>query len=421
MQLNYKMPKRGQNMLSYNNLKSKRKDYLWVFLLLFISGNPLISEYSFLEYRNVVLATILIIYSAYKKRKIINNDSKVMYMVISIIFLFQIVSLHYFSYPAAINFLATATCGILIVRIVDSGFKNAYLHVMYLLCAISLVGQLLYMIGLYPGISINNGNFTSLIVHNVKIRGFLLTGESSFRNSGMFWEPGAFHGYIMLTFLMYLDNIKELWEVHKKKCVVIILAIISTFSTTAYIALGFLVLYIVLSFYKNILLKLLLGISVVIGSLYMYNHSEFLGEKIDNEMEVIEDGYISVGRLGSAAIDFHYIKKHPILGNSLHNQTRYSDHLWFDRIRSFSNGFTDIIAKMGILFILMYLSIIYKNWHTKKLDKFFVLLMIIISLQGECFFNYPLYFALPFITVNDKLTINIKSDDKSRYYNDCLQ
>ena len=384
-------------MLIFNDNKEKRKDYLLVFLLLFISGNPLISEFAFLEYSYVMLAIILTIYTASKKKRFINKDAQMMYMVISTTFIFQIVALHYFSFPAAINFLAIATCGILIVRIIGTGFREAYLNVMYALCAISLVGQILYILGVYPGIPINQGNFLSAVVHNVKIRGFLLTGESSYRNSGMFWEPGAFQGYAMLTYLIYLDKINELWTIHKKKLIVITVAIITTFSTTAYILLGFLALYIVLSKSKNIFLKISLAVAVVFGSIYMYNTTDFLGEKINHEIEYIESGNIAVGRIGSAAIDLHYIKKHPIIGNSLHNATRYSEHLWFDRIRSFSNGFTDIIAKMGIVFMLTYVIIIYKRWHNKRLAKLFTIIMTVLLLQGECYFNYPLFFALPFI------------------------
>lgn len=384
-------------MLTYNNKKEKRRNNLLIFLLLFFSGNPLALEYPIMEYRFFFLAFILIIYAASRRRGIVNNDIRMFYIVTAIIFLFQIVSLHYFSYPAAINFLATATCGILVARIIGQDFRDAYFRVMYVLCIISLIGQALYTIGLYPGVFINQGNFTSIIVHNVKIKSLVLGNEFSLRNSGMFWEPGAFQGYIMLTFLMYLGNIRELWARHKKKCIVILITVISTFSTTAYIALGIIGLYIALTYSKNIILKALSVAIVIYGTVYVYKSNEFMEQKIMDEIEYIEGGGIAVGRIGSATIDWHYIKKHPIIGNSLHNETRYSEHLWFDRIRSISNGFTDITAKMGIVFILMYLVLIYKRLHKGNLEKLFTIILIVILLQGECFFNYPLFFALPFI------------------------
>lgn len=113
-----------------------------------------------------------------------------------------------------------------------SRFVNHYINIMFYLSLFSIICYSLYNI--FPILNsvnpvINNAGhsysnlylFCNTLCHN--------------RNNGMFWEPGAFQAFI---------NLALLFEVLKKqfkttKIIVFVVAILTTFSTTGYIALFF--------------------------------------------------------------------------------------------------------------------------------------------------------------------------------------
>ena len=385
--------------------KEKRKNFLWVLLLLFCSGNPIVFEQS-IELLRLALSIGLFIYSLVdKKTKYTTHDTSLFFLIVFSIFLLQIASLSNFSYPAAINIVSKWFLGIFIVRKLGYEFRVTYLKVMYFLSLFSFLGLIIYKIGFYPGILVNENKYLSIILHNCH------ANMNSLRNSGMFWEPGAFQGYLTLTFMLFIDSIDQLWKTYRKQTIVIIAALISTFSTTGYIAFALIIIYYIVFKFRNKIAKILLVPIIVSGIFYLYNNLDFLGTKINKQIEQIETYEITVDRLGSAILDWHYIKKHPIIGNGLMNDTRYEDHLMYrSLISGFSNGFTDIIAKFGIIYILFYFLTIYKNLPFDKKDRLFFCFMIAILLQGEYFLDYPLFAALPFMLINKKdILIKYKS------------
>ena len=104
----------------------------------------------------------------------------------------------------------------------------------------------------------------------------------------MFWEPGAFACYINLVFLFYIGKIKPLLENNRLKVIIILLALLTTYSTTGYIVLfliGLVTIYIEYSKkYGILVIPLFLVFSVI--AIVTYENSEFLKEKIDNQFEV---------------------------------------------------------------------------------------------------------------------------------------
>lgn len=69
------------------------------------------------------------------------------------------------------------------------------------------------------------------------IHTYMLRPEDMHRNAGIFWEPGAFAGYIILALLLLAalrPSLTRRW--HLAALCVLSLALISTFSTTGYIA-----------------------------------------------------------------------------------------------------------------------------------------------------------------------------------------
>lgn len=386
---------------------SRRINYFWVFLLLFFSGNP-ISFVNGIEYFRLALSVCLFAYTFIdKKTQYFTPSAKLFFGSVCMIFLLQVYHLSYFSYPAAVNILSKWFLGLFVIRKVGMNFRITYLKVMYFISIMSFIGMSFSIIGYYPGVSVNEDKYLTIFFHNIHN-----TSNISTRNSGMFWEPGAFQGYLIMVPMLFIDNLSLLWKRYKRHCIVLLIALLSTFSTTGYIAFAIIMMYYVTMKLKNKFARILLVPMLTAALLFAYINIDFLGNKIDKQIERATSGSVTVDRLGSAILDWHYIKKNPITGNGLADVTRYEDHLMYkELIGGFSNGFTDVIAKFGIIFIVLYFVLVYRNLPFKPMDKLFFCCMIILLLQGEYFMDYPLFAALPFLVINIQdipVTINRK-------------
>ena len=229
------------------------------------------------------------------------------------------------------------------------------------------------------------------------------------RNPGMFWEPGAFQGFIMLVPLFYSDKLKQLWKQHRKECVILLLALLTTQSTTGYLTFAaFIFLTILLNGKINPILK---GVAVaaIIGVFTYAWSQDFMGEKIMNEYEdaqTIEAGEVSWSRMGAMMVDINNIERHPIIGNSFLMESRYG--ILGEYMSGTGNGFTGAINIFGIPFIILYLLGIFRNLpHIPKGNRLIFVLIIIMILFGEYMLNYVFFWSLLFI----KFPINEKSSN----------
>ena len=233
-----------------------------------------------------------------------------------------------------------------------------------------------------------------------------LSNEALLRNNGMFWEPGAFAGVLTLCLAINLKYLNFYWVKHRFQLISIIAALISTQSTAGYLV-GFLIL--IFHFYKpeNLMLTVIfIGFFFLVG-LIVYESNDFLKVKIESQFEESSfqnTGEFSNSRFGSLIFDWHYIKKHPFTGNGFVESTRYADHRYLfigekgDAIGS-GNAFSNFLASMGIVFILVYFILIWKS--AIPLGKLFAMgftLLVFFNLQGEQWLNFPLYLGLPFIS-----------------------
>ena len=110
-------------------------------------------------------------------------------------------------------------------------FRRAYITVMYSLAVVSLIGLALCV--LFPWLE----NLITLFRAGSSIRytywGVFVKSVSSIRNYGMYWEPGAYQTFLNLAIL--LEALSE--KPSKKKIYVLAITVLTTLSTTGYIAL----------------------------------------------------------------------------------------------------------------------------------------------------------------------------------------
>lgn len=376
-----------------------------MFLFVAMSGNPFFSftsELSKYIFIGIVLLLVL------RHRKYFSLNEGIIYYIFLIfyvsIFVFQKIVLGFVSFPSTIAFLARITLGYIVIRYIGVNFKLAYFHIIYFVSFISLFGYLWNFFGQdVPPIYFTES--TNLYHDNSgrNIIFFQQKGEGS-RNSGMFWEPGAFACYICLSFLLYLGNIKMLIKEHLFKVLIVLLALITTYSTTGYIVLfiiGIATIYIEYSQKYGAFVLPILGSFAILGYI-TYESTDFLKDKIDHQFQNAtdrEEGEFGPDRLSALFFDIHYISKHPLIGNGFHSQTRYADHPELQKEDlGHGNGFSDFLASMGILSLLFYSFFLIKY---NKTNPVVFLFAILILLQGEPLLNYPLFLSLPFIFIYD--------------------
>jgi len=136
--------------------------------------------------------------------------------------------------------------------------------------------------------------------------------ESSLRNSGMFWEPGAFQAFINLCLFMNFYRMSFLLKQKYISLLIIVLALITTQSTTGYLIFA-LTIGVYILFYSGInkmLVAVILAIFISVSA-YLFFTLDFLGGKIESQYELAVDlgGEFEPSRLGAFSFDLHYIKK----------------------------------------------------------------------------------------------------------------
>lgn len=383
----------------------KRSDYLLMILLLVFSGNP-ITNFSFAEKFSLLIVTIVILIIYRKEIKIsFYRPFLIIASALILLFLCQLATLYYVSWLAGFKYIVTILFGGLVFYLLADRFSITFFITIYYISLISFV--MFVLINLLhlplPGIPFTFQR-TLYVIYT-----YLGDSTHAFKNSGMFWEPGAFAGILMMCIGLNVKDLPFLWKRHKTKVVVIILALLTTQSTTGYITFFITSIYYLLFFIKNNIIKVAIIPVIIIISVWAYKNADFLQEKIEHQSEktsVLGRGEFSNSRFGSFVFDLHYIKKHPLIGNGFSDITRYADHPFLIGMHlGHANGFSNYMACLGIPFMFFYLLLTFRALH--KIDgrlAFLVCLIIVLTLFGEQWLNFPLYTGIIFVNNRKKYT-----------------
>ena len=222
------------------------------------------------------------------------------------------------------------------------------------------------------------------------------------RNSGPFWEPGAFAGYLIIGIAFELILFRKLsWRVF-----VFLIALISTFSTTGYVAAALLFLLYFIFLEPNKKRKLLIFPTVLAGSFFLIFNVEFLALKIAGQIKGFEEGQIydtqsdDDTRLGSTLLDLSDFLRSPLVGTGPSDETRYGKtEVLFMR----TNGLTDLIVRnglIGFLFISWFYFQSLKLYFAKndisrpKTSAYIIVFTTFLISLSEAYFNMPFFWSL---------------------------
>lgn len=404
MQIETKYFNPGLNISKFN-----KTDFFFVFLLMFFSGNPVL-ELINIDLAFVSCAFFLFFVALFSGKLNIFNSSLFIKTILFLILLFiiQTIKLDYNQTYTYCGFICKLFITYVVIKLVKD-FLIVFINVMYIISIVSLFFFSLYYI--YPSILDYTLNIIgehefyyyhkSLIFYT-----FQIINGSEMRNSGLFKEPGLFAGYINLAIIFLYARKKQFTQKKFKQILLIlIITLLSTFSTQGYLVLGLIILYVFFSDLKtnSSFLKFvkLIFIPVLISLLvFLFIQLSFLNNKINNEQEMAfkrENNY-EITRIGGFLSSMKYIIAEPITGwgidviNSINTISKA-------RIITTGTGMTDFILKLGLPVFMFFCSRVYLllNLFFNKLLAFYFLGLILILIQGEPFFNYPIIYFLYFL------------------------
>ena len=240
----------------------------------------------------------------------------------------------------------------------------------------------------FPAIAGHKGQVFQLYgLSNVRI------SMPGYRNWGPFVEPGIYQTYLIIgiVFLMFdKPDIKR-----TKLCLgILIFTLITTFSTTGFISIPFILLAYILNS-KNTssaIVKRILLLLLATGVVFWFINSEFFDLVVSNKFDNIED----TGRTPTIIYGLQLWLKRPIFGYS----SKFAEPLFelagfeFGITNTFIGNLISFGAFVGI-YSLIGIILYAKSYSKKPLVYICLAIGLIISLSGETYRYSP---VITFIT-----------------------
>lgn len=233
------------------------------------------------------------------------------------------------------------------------------------------------------------------------------------RNAGFCWEPGPFSMYLTLAIFSILlrNKFKLIWNT---RLLLLLLALLTTQSTTGLIATGFLIVYsasrgytgskkvVLVSFWTIVFTYLFFTVDIFydkIGDLYQSSYN--IEQALERSGEL--NKFSSVGRFGGIAIAWEDLKRSPFwgTGGSSENATGYQG----DGTGVFIvSGIGRIMSTYGLFGIIIYLTYLYRstkliNFHFKSNAEYAFFIIIVIGSFSSSLHRQILPFAMIFYSM----------------------
>ena len=359
---------------NYNNIKffSNRFLVFLFFVLVFGCGSSLVANFDpRINPVGFLLYMLCIIYLLSKPNKCYYSKSTIAttFWFVLAVWLFTHLFFLDSGFPIMpyFFFVLHILTGILLLKKYHKDIIVYYEKAMVFIAAISIIGWSIESIGgtsllLKSPILLENPAGTS----DYSLFLYTLTGESQavyggiVRNCGCAWEPGLFSVMINIAILFNIFQNKKI--IFNKRLIILLIALITTFSTTGYVMgivifAGYYLFGRKISFAKRAIYIALISVGVI----YIYN-LPFMSEKINNDADTEsfstevasyvyyekEGRSYTTGRFEGIALDFINFKDKPILGYGIMREDSYIYNNVSPAIIT-SNGITKPFAMYGII------------------------------------------------------------------------
>jgi hypothetical protein len=381
-------------------------NYVVVFFLVAVSGFP----FYYAAQLNILFLFLFTLFIFLKRSITFDSRALTIMAFFYIVDILQVMVIKPFVPMTLMGTYTRLFVAFFVVSLCEKKFTDIYSNIIYGLCIISIIfyvpsvtssGFLNFMTGQIcpmfkpPFTEVNEfyERTPTIIIYNFH------EVLSEFRNSGPFWEPGAFAIFIIIALIFNLINDKTLWS---KKNITLSITLLTTLSTTGFIA--FFVLIMAYYFATGDILKniILLATLLPIG-ISLYFSLEFLSAKIEDNIAIADNDKSS--RFGSGLADLKDWVNSPIIGWG-RGAMRYGGRqfTFFTSEQHRNNGLTGLLASYGIVVFFVLLLNYYKSLKQLCIAKSFntqfaVFSFVVILLLGfsQTIFQYPFFYSIMFI------------------------
>jgi len=388
---------------------TKILDYLMVYLLVAFSGIPFFYR-SRIEVMIVCMLIPLAVF-IYRQRRI---DKFIIYYVVAVMLLQvgQMLKFYYLPLSTFLGLHIRILFAYLTLKAVGHRLPTYYVNI--ILFSI-LVSWLFYLPSYLPGFEgmlkssvapyfkhpfLKASNYKvsdNLILYTINTKGEAVGWLK--RNSGPFWEPGAFSGFIIIALIFHVIKSKSVFS---KQNLLLMAGLITTFSTSGLLVLAYLIVaYFWLQ--RSVIKRIALVPLFLIGFAYLFVSIDFMGAKIQKKLSFTSQTYNT--RFKSAQIDILDFAKSPWVGLGQAKETRFGGKTE-KRVIHRNNGVTDFLATFGLFafclyFILILLSLNslcrYHNYDTRF--ALFALGAVLLIGFSEVYFSKVFFIALSMMSV----------------------
>lgn len=355
----------------------------------------------------IYLLTPIVLYKTWKEHKYVPSD--VFRVVILMFVLFFIQNLYHqgtwtVAVTQSIRMLTLALCAVWVIKdfrilfplliyyisvwslifwigcMISSGFQNTLISIAHYLPELRTEEFLQY----------SSNPSESIYVYTINT-------ANSIRNSGPFWEPGMFTVFITMALAINLFNGLSLFNMRN---IILLLANISTFSTTGYVATLILLAFYVFIGKKVAIWKLLFLLCIPLV-IWQVMSLDFMQEKIMDQMAQTD---VSYSRFGALFYHLEKIKLAPLIGYGVNEWPTTTMDIMMSSGHVSPNGISIIAVIWGIPLALGYFYLLYKSlaiifYERKMIVKIAVFIVVLTLLFSQDVTNRDFFYLLIFLGI----------------------
>lgn len=238
------------------------------------------------------------------------------------------------------------------------------------------------------------------------------------RNSGFYWEPGTHGGFLCLALFINLFYRKE--KLTSRMNIIFMVTILTTLSTTTYLALFF----VIIAFQKNFIIRrplISLFFLILMGAIgfVAFNQLDFLSKKIDEQIAKRGSRKTGESRFSSLLADLRTTEDHPFIGTGRAIEMRVGKNYYNLDIREIhrNNGIGVLLSTYGVFFFFFFF---YLNWRSfyllldSQVNAWLLLTLLLIIAFSEDYFFKAFFIALPLYGGITMLAVNTPVSARSR-------
>lgn len=278
---------------------------------------------------------------------------------------------------------------LLLVSTVDfNRFRNLLLCYLTWLSVISIMVQIGHdYLGIFPAKTYVDGEGE---LRELSL-GFFTTEWQENRLASIFWEPGQYQIVIYYILVLFADEWTDITVLRKtlRKFGVLFIALIMTFSTTAYLMLGLVVLCIMirggLTYVRYLPVLLLFG-GFAVYSLYNAEAIQNKVEQSENENQRSSYTVRLADNIGCLMVTL----EDPLTGFGP-GSTELASRLFSEGSETSSNGWLYGSAQLGIPYILFLWACIWRNLKriSFQTNRLLLFLILVLSQANEAVIYFP--------------------------------